>query len=607
MDLPSTLLTIDLTSRTVTTGSLPEEIIRRYLGGRGLNAWQMNLLARPEIDAFSPDNVLLISCGLVTGTEFPSSSRLQLAARSPQTNLLGASNFGGNLGAALRHAGYHVVRVFGRADRPVYIWIDGDSVEVRDATPAWGLQTKEVGTALGIEDDAWIMTIGTAGENLVRFASILTNDGHAGGRTGMGAVMGSKLLKAIAVARATRPPHQRKNTVTALAREYALNIRQSERYDLYAVYGNSAYLKLTNDLGLLGTRNFQTGQIDEPDNMNGTHFDPYVTRRKTCHRCPVHCRAEFRIDHGRYAQLVGERPDIEPLMAFGPRIGSNDLEAVLVLYNLTNELALDSISTGGVLAFAMELFERGILTLEDTGGLSLTWGNIEAAIALTHQIARREGLGSIMAEGVRGAAQEIGRGSERYAYHSKGLELPGYEPRSAQGTALAFAISNRGADYASVYPSLEFFWTPEQARQVLGNEKAVDPLTPEGKGLMVCYSYLVSAVLDALGICKVPVLSVLGDFSLKPEAALVSALTGWDITPEQLFAAGHRIITAERLLNISYGMSHYDDTLPELFLKTPLDSGPAKGKTVALTEMVRDYYAAMGWDSEGIPPSDFDL
>ncbi len=601
MNIAGNIITIDLSAGVVTTKPLDESVIQRYLGGRGLNAWLMRDLVGPEVDPYSPDNVLILGSGLLTGSEVPASSRLQLAARSPQTNLLGASNVGGYFGALLRRAGYQAVCITGRADSPVYIWIDAHGAEIRDAAHIWGLETQQVQPALGIDPDAVSMSIGAAGENLVRFASIITSDGHAAGRTGLGAVMGFKRLKAIAVAH-TPPPRSKRNGNGSLGmRDYALAIRQSERYELYSTYSNAAYFHWTHDTGLLGTRNFQTARFENADRLDGKKFMRYVKRPKTCHRCPVHCRAEIQIDYGRYARLIGDRPDIEPLMAFGPRIGSDDLEAVLYLYNLTNQLGVDVISTGGVVAFAMELFERGILTLDDTGGLALEWGDIDAVITLIQQIARREGFGRVLAEGVRDAARLIGRGAERYAYHSKGLELPGYEPRGAQGTALSFAISNRGADYASIYPSLEFFWTPEQARQAFGTEKAVDPLSPAGKGALVRHAYLVSAVLDALGMCKVPVLSVMGDFSLEPEAALVSAVTGWDFTPARLFEIGSRIVSAERRLNLSYGMSREDDTLPDMFLKTPLDAGPAKGKTVALAEMIRDFYAVMGWDSDGNP------
>ena len=597
------LLTINLSTRTVTITPIDETIARRYLGGRGLNAWLMRDLVGPQVDAFSPDNALILGNGLVTGTEFPTSSRLQFAARSPQTNLLGASNVGGHFGAFLRRAGYQIVCVIGQADRPVYIWIDSHDAEIRDAAHLWGLETQDVHPNLGVEEDSIAMTIGIGGENQVRYASIITSDGHAAGRTGMGAVMGSKRVKAIVVAREKAQRSSRSDNA-ALARQYALKIRESDRYEIYSTTGNAAYLHWTNDHGMLGTRNFQSGQFEHVDRLNGSGFMNYVKRHKTCHRCPVHCRAEIQIDHGRYARLVGDRPDIEPLMMLGPRIGADDLEAVLYLYNLTNELGVDVISAAASVAFAMELFERGIITTEDTGGLALHWGDIDVVATLIHQIAHREGFGRVLAEGVRDAARMIGRGAEQYAYHSKGLELPGYDPRGAQGTALSFAISNRGADYASVYPTLEFFWSPEQADQFFGTAKAVDPLSPEGKGVLVRYAYIVSAVLDALGICKVPVLSVLGDFSLKREAELASALTGWDLTPTELFEAGKRIVNTERQLNWDYGMTQEDDTLPDLFLNTPLDSGPAKGRTVDLAEMVDDFYQAMGWDEEGRPPED---
>ena len=595
------LINIDLSTGVVTTESIDEAIAHRYLGGRGFNAWLMHHRVSPTVDPYDPENVLIISGGLLTGTESPSASRLQLAARSPQTNLLGASNVGGHFGALMRRAGYHVICITGRAEKPVYLWIDAHGVEIRDAAHLWGLEIQQVHPALGLERDAVTMAIGTGGENLVRFASIITSDGHAAGRTGLGAVMGSKRLKALAIARVPVERAPRNGNGSDVIRRYALTIRQSERYELYSTYSNAAYLQWTHDTGLLGTRNFQTAEFEHVDQLDGTGFMRYVKRKKTCHRCPVHCRAEIRIDHGRYARLVGDRPDIEPLMALGPRIGASDLEAVLYLYNLTNQLGVDVISTAGVVAFAMELFERGILTLEDTGGLALHWGDVDAVSTLIHQIARREGFGRVLAEGVRSAARTIGRGSARYAYHSKGLELPGYDPRGAQGTALSFAVCNRGADYASIYPSLEFFWTREQALKAFGTEQAVDPLSPVGKGALVRHAYIVSAVLDALGICKVPVLSVVGDFSLEPEAELASILTGWDITPARLFEIGSRIVSAERRLNLSYGMTHWDDTLPDLFLKTPLLTGPAKGKTVAMAEMIRDFYAAMGWDGEGNP------
>jgi aldehyde:ferredoxin oxidoreductase len=596
------ILTIDLTTQHTTRMPLDEDVGRQYLGGRGLNIWQMQETVGPEVDPLSPQNVLLLSCGLLTGSLAPASSRLQLAARSPQTGLVGASNVGGHFGAALRQTGVQMIYITGKAQTPVYLWIDAEHVAIRDASDLWGLGVPAAVEAIKTRThpDTRILAIGPGGENLVRYASIIADDGHAAGRTGLGTVMGAKQLKAVVVA-STRQDRQPPGPLSELARQYARDIRESERYELYSTYSNAAYLRWTHDLGLLGTRNFRQTQFEQVDVINGTELMPYVRKRKSCHRCPVHCRAEIRVDHGRFETLIGERPDIEPLMAFGPRIGVADAEAILHLYSLTNTLGIDAISSAGAIAFAMDLYEQEILSPEDTGGLPLRWGDADAAVTLLNQIARREGVGDVLAEGVREAARRIGDGAEKYAYHSKGLELPGYDPRSAQGTALAFAISSRGADYASVYPSLEFFWTAEQGKLTFGAEDSINPLVPDAKGWMVRYASLVSAILDAIGVCKVPILSVIGDFSLERETALVAAFTGWDITPADLFEIGSQIVTAERRLNIRYGMTRHDDTLPAKFLHDPVPSGPTAGKVVDLERMVREFYLAMGWDEEGNP------
>ncbi|MEJ2148476.1 MAG: aldehyde ferredoxin oxidoreductase family protein [Chloroflexota bacterium] len=604
MSILGSVLTVDLTSRQHQISALDEVAARQYLGGRGLNIWQMQELIGPDVDPLGPDNVLVLSGGLLTGTAVPASSRLHFGARSPMTNALGSSNVGGHFGAALHAAGFQAARIRGRADRPVYLWIGLDGVELREAGDLWGLDTRATAERLRElhpDADLKVLMIGVAGENVVRYACINTGDGHAAGRTGLGAVMGSKKLKAIVIEH-----HPERELVSGevreLSRQYALAIRNSERYEMYSTYSNSAYLNWANEIGILGTRNFQDVQFEGAEKIDGSQLQKYVHKAKSCHRCPVHCKAEIRIDHGRFARLVGERPDIEPLMAFGPKIGVDDPEAVLYLYALANTLGIDVISTGGVLAFAIDLYQRGLLTDEDTGGLALEWGDAGAMAHLMRQIAEREGLGDVLAEGVRLAAERIGRGSEQYAYHSKGMELPGYDPRGAQGTALGYAISNRGADFTSVYTTLEFRWTPEQGREVFGTEKAVDRNSSEGKGVLVRHVAIVSAILDSLGICKVPALSVVGDFSLQKEAGLAAALSGWDLTAEELFEAGLRIVNAERRFNLACGLSSRDDDLPDKFVEERVPSGPTQGKVVDLGAMLRDFYAAMGWDEEGRPP-----
>jgi aldehyde:ferredoxin oxidoreductase len=277
-------------------------------------------------------------------------------------------------------------------------------------------------------------------------------------------------------------------------------------------------------------------------------------------------------------------------------------EALLYLSNLCNLLGLDSISSGSVIAFAMDLYDRGILSLEDTDGLDLTWGNAEAMEALMINIAHREGLGDIMAQGVRRAAKSLGKGAEKYAYHVKGVEIYGGDPRGMMGTALSYAVSLRGGDFTSVYPVPEFRFTPEKAEKDFGTRAAVDYQASEGKGALVRKCLMVSAIIDSLGICKVPALTIIGDFDLEKEAALTRALTGLEISTPALFRIGERIVNFQKLINLKLGATVDDDTLPEKFRLEPIGEGPARGRRVQeLDAMVRSFYSSMGWDKQGVP------
>jgi aldehyde:ferredoxin oxidoreductase len=449
------------------------------------------------------------------------------------------------------------------------------------------------------EPQAKVMAIGPGGENQVRYACIMTGRGHAAGRTGLGAVMGSKNLKAIAV-RDRRERRKQDRETRSLVRRYIEGIRTAPRYETYARYSNSAYVTWARDAGILSTHNYRHTQFEGTDRIDGQQIVKYVTRSQSCHRCPVHCKAEVNVPTGRFAGQ-GDRPDIEPIVALGSKCGLDDVEALLYLYNLAGRLGIDVISTGSALAFAMELYEHGILTAADAGGLPISWGDAAAMETLMHQIARREGLGDVLAEGVQRAARIIGRGAQQYAFHSKGLEMTAYDPRGALGTALGYAVSSRGADFTSVYPVAEYRFDSDQGREAFGSSEAVDRFSTEGKGELVRRSMIVSAVLDSLGLCKVPVLSVVGDFSLTSEAELASALTGWPLTAEDLAIAGERILNVERLFNLLHGASRSDDDLPDRFTEEPLPNGPARGMTVPIGSMVQDFYAAMGWDEDGRP------
>jgi aldehyde:ferredoxin oxidoreductase len=600
------LVAVDLTSEEIECRRIPEELTRQFLSGRGINAWLLAQHIAPETDPLGPENVLVFSCGLLTGTEAPASSRLHVSSLSPLTGLLGSSNVGGHFGAQLRAADIQVLLIRGRARQPVMLCIAGDEIELRDATHLWGLDARATTETLEAElgKQARLMVIGPGGENGVRYACIMTGTRHAAGRTGMGAVMGAKNLKAIAV-RGKRAARGRNEAARALVRDYVDKIRSAPRYEMWSRFSNSALINWANEAGLLATRNYRQVRFEGADRIDGQRLIDYVTRARSCYRCPVHCKAKIEIPEGRYAGTQGERPDIEPIINLGSKCGLDDPEALLYLYNLAGTLGIDAISVASAMAFAMDLYERDILSSEDTNGVELTWGNAEAMETMMHCIAQREGFGGVLAEGVRRAAEIIGRAAEPYAYHSKGLELTGYDPRGGMGTALGYAVSTRGGDFTSVYAVPEYRWEPEQGREWFGTEKAVDRLSVEGKGRLVKRSMVVSAVLDALGLCKVPVLSVVGDFSLKKEAALVAALSGWDVTADELALAGERIINVEKVFNVRHGAGRADDDLPDHFVEDRVpDPGPTQGMTVDIQGMVRDFYAAMGWDEEGNPTAE---
>ncbi len=597
------LLTVDLTTQEVACVSYPEAIAQRFLGGRGANAWFLSQYVNAETDPLGPENVLVLSCGLLTGTAAPSSSRLHAGARSPLTGLLGSSNVGGYFGAELRAADVQTLIVRGCAEHPATLLIDGGRVEIRDATGLWGLDTRAASAALEAELGRGYRTavIGAGGESLVRYACIVTGTRHAAGRTGLGAVMGAKHLKAIAV-RGVRQRREEEPDARQAARAYARRIRTAPRYETYARYSNTNFVNWANEFGVLATHNYQQVHFHGAEQIDGARLIGYVTRARSCHRCPVHCKAEIEIPGGRYAGTRGERPDIEPIINLGAKCGLDDPEAVLYLYNLTGTLGLDVISVGGVLAFAMELVQRDILTQQDTDGIDLTWGNAEAMEEMIRRIAQREGFGAVLAEGTRRAAQIIGRGARAFAQHSKGLELTGYDPRGLMGTALGYAVSTRGGDFTSVYAAPEYRWGPEQGRAWFGTEHAVDRFSTEGKGRLVKRSMIVSAVLDALGICKVPILSVIGDFSLENEAVLSAALTGQDMDAGSLALAGERIVNLEHLINVRLGAGREYDDLPVRFVEERVpDPGPTQGMTVDIGRLVRDFYVAMGWDESGYP------
>jgi aldehyde:ferredoxin oxidoreductase len=600
------ILEIDLSSGKWKFLPYPDDLLWKYLSGRGFNVQYLYNHMPPDADPLGPENILLLSCGLLTGTAAPASARLHINARSPLTGLLGSSNVGGNFGAKLRTCGIQSLIIRGKSPEPVYLWLDGDKIDIRTARSVWGLDTWQTDDYLKNKlgsDKLEILAIGPAAENGTLFGCIMTDRDHAAGRTGMGTVMGSKNLKAIVV----KAPKKKtlfkasENGREAIKR-YIWQMKNSPHYKDIKKHGGAGYVTWADDLGILATRNFKENTFDEAAQIDGKNLEKNITRTRGCHRCPVQCKAELAFDEGKLKGKKAVRPEFEPMLSLGSRCGLTDLDTLVYLDNLCSRLGMDSISAGGVIAFAMDLFDRGILTLEDTGGLDLSWGNGEAMEVLIKQIADGEGLGGILATGVRRAARTIGRGAENHAAHVKGLEIAGYHPTNIMGTALGYTVSNRGADFSDVYAALEYKWMPDEKIEEFGLPKTIDLNSIKGKAALVRQSMIVGLVMDCLGLCKVPSLCLVCNYDLVAEAELASELTEQNVSVGDLFYAGERILNLERLINRRFGATETDDRLPDMFFDKEYNAGKQPSKPQEWMEpMIREFYAVMGWDENGRP------
>ncbi len=595
------ILKVDLNDQTICRETMPEALVGRFLGGRGFNVGYLFAHLPTGIDPMGPDNMLVISCGLLTGTRAPTASRLHINALSPLTGLIGSSNVGGYAGAWLRSTGIVSLVIRGRAPAPVYLHISERNVEIRDAAPYWGLDafdTQDHIAADLADDKLQILSIGTAGESGARFACIVTGRDHAAGRTGLGAVMGAKHLKAVVIDQGRcRPFDHRRQHIGSAVKQYVRQIKASPDYDIFSRYGGAGYVKWADDMGVMGTRNYRQNRFEMVDRLDGRQLLKDKVRASGCYRCPVQCKADLKFSDGPRKGKTATRPEFEPMINLGSKCGLADLQALVRLDNLCTRLGLDTTSAASAIAFAMDLFERGILKTADTNGLILNWGDAGIMETLIRQMAAGEGLGRILAQGVRRAAQTIGKGAHRYAAHVKGLELTAYHPAGLLGSALGYAISSRGGDYNHVYSSLEHRWTSRQAADAFGSADAVDTKRPSGKGRLLRRAVLVNIIVDSLGLCKVPTLSLLSTFDLEHEAVLASAITGLRLNADDLFHIGDRIAAIERLFNLKHLPDMDEDRLPEMFFR----DGETVLTQAVMAGMLREFYTAMGWDETGQP------
>jgi aldehyde:ferredoxin oxidoreductase len=578
---------VDLTKKSVVVKKIPHEITRAFIGGRGLGIYYLHQMVGPEVGPLSPDNVLIFSVGPTCGTFAPSSGLYCLTTKSPLTGTCLSAHSGGHFGPALRYAGIDALIVHGVSDKPCYILVDNERVEILDAESLWGLDAKETTNTLCRKyRDLHVATIGPAGENQVLMSSVINDYARAAARGGPGAVMGSKKLKAIAVRGTTSPVHVGNPSLfEKCVGEASLLIK--ERGVSLTANGTPGVVEVANASGILPTLNFQTAYFTEANAIDAKSLKQLRVKNQACFSCAIGCSKV-----NRKGDVSGEGPEYETIYAMGSNCGNGDIASIVRLNELSNRLGIDTISTGATIAFAMELFQRGIISEADTGGLKLEWGKADIMEEVMIQIAYKKGLGKFLSDGSWKAAQHFGPAALHYAMHVKGLEPAGYDPRGILGMGLAYATSNRGACHLrAMMHVVEIF------------QGKLDRFSWTGKAEVLKELQDISSVIDSLVMCK---FAARHGFDNSPEklGLLLSAIFDETWDAQQVSSAGERIYNLERLYNFQMGFSRKDDILPDRFFSEPIPNGPTKGRCMdgkGFKEALDEYYRRRGWDSDGRP------
>lgn len=603
---------IDLSTGEIRTGHIPEKIRRMYLGGRGIAAYLLYNHVPERCDPLGPDNVFIVSAGLIGGTLAPSSGRCDLAAKSPLTGLFGNSNMGGFFAPELRFASFDHLVIKGKAETPVYLWVHDGEIEIRDASHLWGKDTRETPSIIRKnhqDEEIKVMCIGEAGENLVRFANVITGTKNAAGRTGMGCVMGSKNLKAVA-ARGTRdvPISNPEKAFEQLERLSGM-IRDNQVFKGFSIMGTPMFHEPSNVMGRLRVRNLQSNQDPAGESLYADKLEKFSVGMAACFGCPVHCRHRYIVPEGPYQGTYSEGPEWSTIGALGTELNVGRMEAILVGNHLVNKYGIDSLEFGSMLSWAIELYEKGIINDAVTGGVKLDWGDEDMMYQMIEQVARREGLGDILADGPLRAIEKLGEETRFYNLHVKGMSLLHTDERATPAMALGVSTSTRGADHLRSRPGVDASSLPPETRDSLfGFAVPVGFHSYEGSGKLVHWHELMFALSDALGVCKFQV------FFLSPSTMssddyckLVEYITGTELSPTEMMDAAERIYTMERMFNIREGAGRKDDYPPERYF---VDPTPALGlpgfqeKTLdreKYEQQLDEYYQAHGYDNDGIP------
>ena len=607
------ILNVDLDTGQVNTEDVSRRDLVRLLGGRGLAAKFLYERIPAGTDPLGPENVLIWSPGTLSGTSAPSSGRTSVTCKGPATGLYLKVSVGGHLGAELKYAGYDYLVISGRAPHPVYLWVDDDRVEIRQAQHLWGKGTRETDDLIKAElgdDEIQTGIIGPAGENKVLFSCIMVSRYNSASRGGVGAVMGSKNLKAVAVRgrgalRVARPkPYF--DLAARMRRELAADAGSESLYN----WGTSGSIPGLDEMGMLAAYNFSQVTIDNSERLSGQYLvdEGYLTGRESCFACSTACHRYVKSHSDRWGDVDDSGPELETMMSLGAECGLTDTEAVLRANHLCNDYGLDTISAGHVISWAMECYERGVISPEQAEGLELGFGNAEAQLELIRRIAFREGLlGDLLAEGTQRASAEVGGDSWKWAIQAKGLEQSAVDTRAAKSYALAFAVNPRGPDHLMTETYAEFGFT-EEAREVIrkitGDEKYANATLLEKRADIVRWHEDCYAATEALGFC---VFTSTAAFAVNPEnmAELFGHALGIEFSEEELMLGGRRIVTLERCFNAREGARREDDMLPWRMMNEPVPDGPNKGMITdqaMLDRFLDEYYALHGWDpATGIP------
>jgi aldehyde:ferredoxin oxidoreductase len=587
------ILHIDVGARKTWVQTVDAEFLKKYLGGVGLATRLVYDNTPAGCDPLGPDNALCFACSAFAGTTMPVGTKHGVASKSPLTGMIGDSLSGSHFSETLKRAGWDGIVIKGQADSWITVFIDDDDVRFLDASHLLGKGTSATQHALREEfgdENVRISAIGPAGEHLVRFA-LIDNDGRQVGRTGNGAVMGSKRIKAIAI-RGSHPVTVADPQGLLAETRRLIEITQGPGTEKYRVLGTPSNVLNMNKLGVLPTRNFRETVFEHAEDVSGERLaERYTVKAVACAGCSIACEHWGKATSGKYKGAIAG-VDYEPLFALGPNCGIGTMEAVLRLLQDADELGLDGMSVGVVVSWAMECYERGILSKEDCDGLELHFGNDEAAVALLDKIAHREGIGDLLAEGTKRAAEKVGQGSASFAMHSKGLELPGYDVRSLKTFAMGLAVGTRGACHnrSLVYEA-----------DIKGK---VDRFKVEpGRGPLAKEAEDFAAILDCLVLCKF-LRNCFSDFN-EEVSRLYTMATGIPLTPEELAAVGERVWNLKKAFNIREGWTRADDWMPDRIFDDPVPTGPSKGSHLTreeLRSMIDEYYQARGWTPEGLIP-----